>query len=331
VVAYRGYKLNPDLGERSSESLRGKLALTDSFRFLVVSHDRGGAEVIADFVTELGAETRFVTAGPARNVFAAAFPERTEVNLEKGLDWADTVIVATGWQTDWELSAQAAAQSRGLRTAVVLDNWVNFSGRFKHHGYAIEPMELWVVDTLAAQKAEEVFPESITRVLPWSHYDVVVNRIILARAGRTEGVNGRLRALFLGENVQDFETTFDQKQDFGFSQFDALAYVDRVFSDRKIQGLDLRLRPHPSEKPEQYQNVITSLTCHTKLSQSDLITDLAWCDIAVGLSSIALYYASRAGVLTCTCFPVGNSDYHLSPWGFPTLVEILDEIGWPAP
>ena len=330
MVAHRGYKLNPDLGERSRESLRGKLALTNSSRFLVVSHDRGGAEVIADFVTGLGAETRFVTGGPARNVFAAAFPERVEVSLEKGLDWADTVIVATGWQTDWELSAQAAAQSRGLRTAVVLDNWVNFSGRFNHHGYAIEPIELWVVDALAAQKAEEVFPESITRVLPWSHYDVVVNRIILARAGRTEGVNGRLRVLFLGENVEGFEATFDQKQDFGFSQFDALAYVDRVLSDRKVRGLDLRLRPHPSEKPERYQNVITSLACHTKLSQSDLITDLAWCDIAVGLSSIALYYASRAGVLTCTCFPVGHSDYHASPWGFPTLVALLDEIGWPA-
>ena len=122
MVAHRGYKLNPDLGERSSESLRRKLDLTNSSRFLVVSHDRGGAEVIADFVTELGAATWFVTAGPARNVFAAAFPERVEVNLEKGLDWADTVIVATGWQTDWELSAQAAAQSRGLRTAVVLDH-----------------------------------------------------------------------------------------------------------------------------------------------------------------------------------------------------------------
>jgi hypothetical protein len=199
VVAYRGYKLNPDQGERSSKSLRRELALTNSSRVLVVCHDRGGAEVIADFVTELGAETWFVTAGPARNVFAEAFLERVEVNLEKGLAWADTVIVATGWQTDWEISAQAAAQSRGLRTAVVLDNWVNFSGRFNHHGYAIEPIELWVVDTLAAQQAEEVFPESITRVLPWSHYDQMVNKIILARAGRPAGEAGRLRVLFLGE------------------------------------------------------------------------------------------------------------------------------------
>ncbi len=327
MVAYRGYTLNPGLVKRSSEYLRGKLALSNSSRFLVVSYDRGGAEVISDFVTELGAATRFVTAGPARNVFAEVLPERVEVNLENGLAWADTVIVATGWQTDWEISAQTAAQSRGLRTAVVLDNWVNFSGRFNHHGYAIEPIELWVVDTLAAQQAQEVFPESITRVLPWSHYDQMVNKIILARAGRPADEDGRLQVLFLGENVEGFETTFDQSQDFGFNQFDALIYVDRVLSIRKSLGPDLRLRPHPSENPDRYQKLIYGLSCNAQMSTSDLITDLAWCDIAVGLSSIALYFASRAGVPTCTCFPAGESNYHESPWGFPTLVALLDELG----
>lgn len=327
MVAYRGHTLNPSLVKRSSEYLRAKLALTNSSRILVVSHDRGGAEVIADFATKLGAETWFVTAGPARDVFAEAFPERVEVNLEQGLDWADTVIVATGWQTDWEISAQAAAQSMGLRTIVVLDNWVNFSRRFKHHGFAIEPTELWVVDAPAAQQAEEVFPESITKILPWSHYDQMVDEIILARANRTVGENGRLRVLFLGENVEGFETTFDQSQDFGFNQFDALAYVDRMLSDRYPHGPDLRLRPHPSENPERYQKLISGLSCNAQMSTSNLITDLAWCDIAVGLSSIALYFASRAGVPTCTCFPAGQSNYHVSPWGFPTLVALLDEIG----
>lgn len=327
MVAYRGCTLNPGLVERSSESLRGKLALSNSSRFLIVSHDRGGAEVISDFAKELGGATRFVTAGPARNVFAETLPERVEVNLEIGLAWADTVIVATGWQTDWEISAQAAAQSRGLRTVVVLDNWVNFSGRFKHHGYAIDPAELWVVDALAAQQAEELFPESITRVLPWSHYDRAVNRIVLARANRTAGKNGRLRVLFLGENVEGFETTFDQIHDFGFNQFDALTYADSVLSYRNAHVPDLRLRPHPSENPERYRELITVLSCNAKMSTSDLITDLAWCDIAVGLSSIALYFASRAGVPTCTSFPVGESNYHESPWSFPTLIALLDEIG----
>jgi len=291
-----------------------------------VSHDAGGAEVIADFVSELGAETRFATAGPARHIFAEVLPERTEISVEEGLAWADTIIVATGWQTDWEISAQVIAQTRGLRTAVVLDNWVNLDRRFRHHGFNIEPLELWVVDEQAAQNAEDLFPESITRVLPWSHYDRIVNQIILARAGRTEVGDERLRVLFLGENVQDFEAALDQSQPFGFSQFDALAYVDKVLNDRVTHGIDLRLRPHPSEKPEQYQNAVTNLTRQIELSQSDLISDLTWCDIAVGLSSIALYYASRAGIPTCTCFPVNYTDYHLSPWGFPTLVEILDEI-----
>ena len=295
-----------------------------------MGHDAGGAEVIADFVSELGAETRFATAGPARHIFAEVLPERTEINVEAGLVWADTVIVSTGWQTDWEISAQVEAQSRGLRTAVVLDNWVNLDRRFRHHGFDIDPLELWVVDERAAQNAEDLFPESITRVLPWNHYDRIVNQIILARAGRTERGDERLRVLFVGENVQDFEAALDQTKPFGFSQFDALDYVDKVLNDRVTQGIDFRLRPHPSENSEQYQNTVTNLTRKIEFSQSDLITDLTWCDITVGLSSIALYYASRSGVLTCTCFPVRHSDYHVSPWGFPTLVELLDQIGWPA-
>ena len=292
-----------------------------------MSHDAGGAEVISDFVSELGAETRFATAGPARHIFNEALPDHAEINVEAGLVWADTVIVSTGWQTHWEISAQVEAQSRGLRTAVVLDNWVNFDKRFRHHGFDIDPLELWVVDERAAQKAKDLFPESITRVLPWSHYDRIVNQIILARADRTERGDERLRVLFLGENVQDFEATLEQSRPFGFSQFDALTYVDKVLHDRVTRDIDFRLRPHPSENSEQYQNAFTNLTLQIKLSQSDLITDLTWCDIAVGLSSIALYYASRAGIPTCTCFPISSTDYHLSPWGFPTLVETLDEIG----
>jgi hypothetical protein len=115
--------------------------------------------------------------------------------------------------------------------------------------------------------------------------------------------------LFLGENVQDFEATFDQTQSFGFSQFDALAYVDKVLNDRVTHGIDFRLRPHPSEEPKQYQNAVTNLTRYIELSQSDLITDLTWCDMTVGLSSIALYYSSRAGASACSrVLSVGHRD-----------------------
>jgi len=331
VVAYRGCKLSPGAGARSSDSLRESLTLTNSSRFLVASHDAGGAEVIADFVPVLGAETRFVTAGPARSIFDKVLPVRTEVSVEEGLAWADTVIVATGWQTDLEISTQAKAQSRGLRTAAVLDNWDIFDERFNRHGYHIEPAELWVVDKLAARKAEGFFPGALIKILPWNHYDLVVEAIVEARSNRTEPVDGGFRVLFLGENVQGFEATLNQRQPFGFSQFDALAYVDRVLNGRNVRGLDIRIRPHPSENPCRYRDAIVDLKNAANVSDLDLVADLAWCDIAVGISSIALYYANHALIPTGTCYPVPVSNYHSSPWDLPTLEALLDQTGWPDP
>lgn len=331
MVTYKGCKLSSCAGARSSDSLRATLDLTNSARFLVASHDAGGAEVIADFIPVLGAETRFATAGPARSIFDKVLPGRTEVSVEEGLAWADTVIVATGWQTDLEISTQATAQSRGLRTAAVLDNWDIFDERFNRHGYNIEPAELWVVDKLAARKAEDFFPGALIKILPWNHYDLVVEGVVKARLNRNEPVGEEFRVLFLGENIQEFEATLDQRQPFGFSQFDALTYVDRVLSGRDVRGLNLRIRPHPSENPGNYRDAIVDLKNAANVSDLDLVADLAWCDIAVGISSIALYYASHALIPTGTCCPVPVSNYHASPWELPTLEALLDQTGWPDP
>lgn len=307
---------------RGAEILRAHLELGDCQKILIVSHDRGGAEVVADIATYLDHEVHYVSAGPARQVFQGRFPSRREVTLVEGLTWADAVIVTTGWQTDWEISAKSAAQDLGLRTAVVLDNWVNFAGRFRHHGYEITPRELWVVDELAARTASETFPKALVRQLPWSHYDSVVESIVAAREHRTPSRDAGLRVLFVGENVGEFEESSGEDADFGFDQFDALSHLGTVLDKSLGKGYALRVRPHPSEDLLSYVPTMTGLGDSVELSTRDLMEDLAWCDIAVGLSSIALYYASRAGIPTYTCFPVPESAYHTSPWAFPGVEEL---------
>lgn len=310
---------------RSPEILQTRMGLEDCRRIAVVAHDRGGAEVVADIARSLAVETRYVSAGPARGVFDDVLPHRTEVPLPEALAWADAVIVTTGWQTDWELSAQAAAQDQGLRTAVVLDNWVNFSGRFEHHGYSVTPRELWVVDNLAAINAAEAFPEALVRELPWSHYDEVVDRIIAARRERGPRIDGGTRVLFVGENVGEFEKTLGEGADFGFDQFEALAHAGLVLHRRLGDEFILRLRPHPSEDPSMYGPAIAAIPGGAEVSRGDLVDDLSWCDIAIGLSSIALYYAYRTGIPTGTCFPIRGTHYHQSPWGFPSIEQLLAE------
>jgi hypothetical protein len=301
------------------------MGLEDCRRIAIVSHDRGGAEVVADIARSLAVETAYVSAGPARGVFDEALPHRTEVLLPEALIWADTVIVTTGWQTDWELSAQAAAQERGLRTAVVLDNWVNFSGRFQHHGYSVTPRELWVVDDLAARSAAEAFPKALVRELPWNHYDKLVDRITAARRDRQPRMDGRMRVLFVGENVAEFEETLGEGADFGFDQFDALAHAALVLHRQLGDGFVLRVRPHPSEDPSTYGPAIAHISGGAELSGGELFDDLTWCDIAIGLSSIALYYADRSGIPTGTSSPIRGTGYHQSPWGFPSVEQLLGE------
>ena len=309
---------------RAAKTLRDLMELPETGRFVVVAHDRGGAEVISDFAPHLGGEARFVTAGPARGVFDAVLPDRLEVSLADGLDWADTAIIGTGWQTDWELSAEARAQDCDLRTAVVLDNWVNFRGRFQHHGLEVTPSELWVVDELAARTASVTFPAACVRVLPWSHYDAVVDEIQRARRAHPRVTDQVTRVLFVGENVSEFASTVGGGGEFGFSQFDALTHLAGLLEERLDGRFLLRIRPHPSERSASYAPALRRLPGHASISSGSLVEDLTWCDWAVGLSSIALYFADRSGTPTYTCFPFQDSPYHHSPWGFPTIEEALD-------
>jgi hypothetical protein len=297
------------------------MGISAAQRFLVVAHDRGGAEVIADFLPSLGGEVRLLIDGPARDVLPPELVGAGAESLSAGIAWADTIILSTGWQTDWELAALRAALDSGRRTVTVLDNWVNFAGRFAHHGLHVEPGELWVVDSLAARIAAEEFPEAVVRVLPWNHYSAVVADMVAARAGRPEPSGGPTRILFIGENVGEFAQTLAGEADFGFSQFDALAHLGEVLHRRLGAEVTLRVRPHPSEDPQRYRDVIDVLPVPTELSHGSLLDDVAWCDWAVGLSSIALYYASQSGVPTYTCFPTAGSEYHRSPWGFPTVED----------
>jgi hypothetical protein len=301
-----------------------RLGLADCKRVVIVAHDRGGAEVAANVASNLDTEIRYVTAGPARNLFDGLLPKRREVALTEGLAWAEIAIVTTGWQTQWEVSALAIAQAQGLRTAVVLDNWVNFAGRFQHHGYDVIPRELWVVDDLAARRAAAAFPSAVIHELPWSHYDTVVERIVVSRRNRVYMEGAPMRVLFVGENVGDFEGTLDEQAPFGFDQFEALLHLGRVLIERLGTGFVIRVRPHPSENPASYGPALSQIDGSVHLSSSDLIDDLSWCDVAVGLSSIALYYASRSGIPTATCFPITDSAYHQSPWEFPRIEEFMD-------
>lgn len=301
------------------------MGLEACHRIAIVAHDRGGAEVVADIARSLTVETTYVSAGPARGVFDDVLPHRTEVPLSEALVWADVLIVTTGWQTDWELSALAAAQEQGLRAAVVLDNWVNIAGRFQHHGLTVTPRELWVVDDLAARYAADVYPEALVRPLPWNHYDEVVVDITAARRDREPRTDGRVRVLFLGENVGEFEETLGEGADFGFDQFEALVHAWLVLHRQFGDGFALRVRPHPSEDPSTYGPAIAGISGGAELSGGDLVDDLSWCDIAIGLSSIALYYAHRAGIPTGTSFPIRPTQYHESPWGFPSIEQLLAE------
>lgn len=256
----------------------------------VVCHDAGATNVILPWLAGRGIALRPVMQGPARALFEARFPGHAVFSsLDEALDGAAMLLTGTGWASTLEHDARRLARARGLRSAAVIDHWVNYAMRFERGGQVVWPDEFWVTDAEAQAIAERTFAGARVRRFDNLYLEAQVARVGPPRAT----ANG---VLYLLEPMRS-----DWGRGDGLpGEFQALDFFLAHRAEGGLTGdAPVRLRPHPSDAAGKYdawiarqraEGVDVRLDRHAELAEA--IGAARW---VAGCESFALVVALMAG------------------------------------
>jgi hypothetical protein len=203
-----------------------------------------------------------------------------------------------------EYQARMIALSLGIPSFAAVDHWVNYNQRFIRGGVEILPDEIWISDDYAFHEARKCFPRIPIR--QFSNYYLEKQVSAIKQLDQKLNKANSNNILYILEPIREKWISYDkpppeiQALDYFLSRLDSLCLDSNV---------RIRLRPHPSETNEKYNNWIELNKNKYDISlDSDqpLCNAISWADLVVGCESFALVIALSAGKKTISTLP---------PWG----------------
>lgn len=250
----------------------------------VVCHDAGACNVILPWLQQPGLHVRAVMQGPALALWRARLGSASLCSsLQAALAGVQLVLTGTGWASTLEHDARVLAQGLNLRSAAVVDHWVNYAQRFDFNGVQQWPDEFWLTDELAVDLACQHFPQHRLRCYANRYLQEQAQAIAPLRPGQGD-------VLLVMEPM---------RSDWGRGVAGEWQALDYFMQHRSAAGIGcdarVRLRPHPSDAIGKYERWISShpgVVLDTHASLALAINDARW---VVGCESYALVVALAAG------------------------------------
>lgn len=275
----------------------------------IVSHDAGGAELLASYVARAGGEWRFVLEGPARKVFERRLGRVACSVLETAIDECDEVITGSSWQSDLEWLAIGATRKAGKKSTTFLDHWVNYRERFLRDDIEHLPDALWVGDSYAEEMARRLFPAMPIELIENPYFEDIRADIARQRLlAQSRSYKAGIRILFVAEPLSEHATrAYGNPLYWGYTEFDALRYLQANLPSLGAPVAELVIRPHPSEKVGKYDSIAHELGGFARVGgDRSLIEEVVDCDVVVGCSSMAMVVGLLANKRVHCAIPPGG-------------------------
>lgn len=279
----------------------------------VVCHDAGAANHVIAWLQAAQRRCRVHVGGPAAAAWERVFGSQGRVeSIDAALDGAGSLLSGSGWASDLEHAARAAARERGLRSVAVVDHWVNYEMRFERGGRTVLPDEVWVTDSFAAERARRCFPGLVVRERPNLYLQAQLAGVApVADAGDDLLVVLEPMRADWGRGVA--------------GEFQALDYLAAHLDALNLApGAALRLRPHPSDPGGKYTRWIDAhAALGARLDDAPtLAAALSRCKIVAGCETYALVVALAAGRRVVCMLPPWAPPSRLPQPGIVHLREI---------
>jgi hypothetical protein len=276
-------------------------------KICVVSHDAGGAEILASYVAQNNLDCVFVLDGPAIKVFERRIGRIQLRQIEDGIAECDWCLTGTSWQSDLEWRAIEQARYRGKKIVSFLDHWVNYSERFVREGVEQLPDEIWTGDLIAQDIASLLFPHLLIKFVN-NPYFIDVDRALkyLDQYDKKTKSTG-LKILYVCEPIAEHALKeYGNERYWGYTEYDALRYFLENITVLGSLIEQIVIRPHPSEHPDKYQWVREEfgdlIVCGRNKT---LFEEINQSDIIVGCETIALVVGLIAKRRVISCIPHG--------------------------
>lgn len=274
----------------------------------IVSHDAGGAEILASYVAQRRLDCMFVLEGPAVKVFQRRVGAIGLSRLEDAVAKCDWLLCGTSWQSDIEWRAFGLGHRRGKRTVAFLDHWVHYRERFIRQGEERLPDEIWVGDELAKARAHECFTGSHITLVPNPYFEDLKRDLAAAERPQPVAPPQGLNVLFVSEPLREHGLReYGNERHWGYTEEEALRYF--------MAHLDLLggsigrivIRPHPSESLDKYEWVRQEYqTPIVNGGNRTLLEEIVESDVVVGCESMAMVVGLLAGKRVISCIPPGG-------------------------
>lgn len=276
----------------------------------IVSHDSGGAEVLASYVAQNGLDALFVLGGPAISVFRRRLGPIATISLDEAFSKADWMLCGTSWQSDLEWNAIATGRTAGKRTVAFIDHWVHYRERFVRRGIQHLPDEIWVGDTMAEPIARDCFSDLPVRLVPNPYFEDI-RRYFAQVDGRRPPAcrDAGQSVLFVCEPISEHgRRQFGDERHWGYTEFDALRYF---FANIDALGQPVArvvVRPHPAEPAGKYDWIGAEFGAGATVGGTQpLLEEIAASDVVVGCQSMAMVVGLMAGRRVVSCVPPGGT------------------------
>ncbi len=287
-------------------------------RWLIVSHDTGGAEVVSSWVRRNPQHSyRYCLKGPAVSVFKKRIGDYSvepESSLEVIVEWSDFILTGTSWASCLEKQAIKLAKKNGIKVFSFMDHWMDYSQRFILDDEKEMPDEIWVGDEYALQLAKEQLPKECINLVPNPFFEDIKEE--LSSIATPERTDNRVRILYICEpRIEPSQRLYGIPDYWGYTEFEALEnylkHVLELIARERIETICIR--KHPSEEEGKYNYVCGSFE-NLPLSFSkgaSIYEDCKWADWVVGCDSMAMVIGLMAGKEVFSCIP---------SWGKPGML-----------
>ncbi len=269
-------------------------------KLAIISNDAGGSELISSWLKHGDYNFDLSLRGPAIKIFKNYFGDFINLSLKEAIDNSDLVITGSGWASNHEFDAIDYAKKNSKMVITFLDHWVNYEQRFIRNGVKVFPDEFWVSDEYAYKIAQKIFPELKVKLIQNYYIKDLLSEI--RPIDRVKNNN----LLYVLEPMRN------KWGKHKLGEFQALDYFVRVLPKLKLpENIKIKLRPHPSEKKNKYNNWISKNIKNYNISydfEKYLANSISKSKWVVGCESFALAISVYAKRKVFSSLPPGSHD-----------------------
>ncbi len=292
----------------------------------LVCHDAGAANLIFAWMhaeavkqPDVICDWRLLLKGPALKLWTEYGLSQVHLcqDIDELLDGANMLVSGTGWASILEYESIQMARQRGIRSIAVIDHWINYRARFVRNEVVALPDEIWVTDVYARKLAESEFNDIRVVQKPNLYLDNIVHEVLMHEQINRVAKN----LLYLLEPIRN--TWGDDVINGEFKALDF--FVKNISALGLNKDLSIRLRPHPSDPVDKYDQWIHEQK-HLNITLDESLTlaeSIAWSDVVVGCQTYAMVVALAVGKNVFSSIPSWAPSCILPQEGIVKISELV--------